>query len=94
MKAVVIEQGPDSEVKVSEKYVSPTVRHISEGMRGDKHVVCVVFDDGSHVIKECLPEDTYDLNIGVALCLAEKLIGSTTQFHKLVKNKLAQKKVK
>lgn len=83
-----------SSIKVDESYTIPTIRHISEGMRGKNHVVCVVFNDGSHVIKECLPEDKYDLNVGVALCLADKLIGSTTQYHKLIKRKLTQKKTK
>ena len=83
-----------STIKIDESYTIPTIRHVSEGMRGKKHVVCVVFNDGSHVIKECLPEDKYDLNVGVALCLADKLMGSVTQFHKEVKRKLAIKKVK
>lgn len=83
-----------STIKIDESYTIPTIRHISEGMRGKNHVVCVVFNDGSHVIKECLPEDKYDLNVGVALCLADKLMGSVTQFHKEVKRKLAVKKVK
>lgn len=83
-----------STIKIDESYTIPTIRHISEGMRGKNHVVCVVFNDGSHVIKECLPEDKYDLNVGVALCLADKLMGSVTQFHKEVKRKLAIKKVK
>lgn len=81
-------------VHIGEGHAIPRIRHIIEGMRGNKHVVTVVFEDGSHILKECLPEDKYDLNVGVALCLADKLMGSVTQFHKEVKRKLAVKKVK
>lgn len=81
-------------VHVEERHATPRIRHIVEGMRGNKHVVTVVFEDGSHILKECLPEDKYDLNVGVALCIADKLLGSVTQFHKEVKRKLAVKKVK
>lgn len=80
---------------VGEGYTTvPRIRHIVEGMRGNNHVVTVVFEDGSHILKECSPEDNYDLNVGVALCLADKLLGSTSQFHKEVKRKLAVKKAK
>lgn len=82
------------QIHIGEGHFIPRIRHIVEGMRGDKHVVTVVFEDGSHILKECLPEDKYDLNVGVALCLADKLLGSVTQFHKEVKRKLAVKKVK
>lgn len=69
----------------------PKIRHINVGERKGKKLVCVVFEDGSHIIKECHPEDEFDINVGVALCLAEKYYSTTNQFHKLVKRKLAEK---
>lgn len=67
------------------------IRHINVGERKGKKLVCVVFKDGTHIIKECQKEDEFDINVGVALCLMEKLYSSNTQFHKLVKNKLTDK---
>ena len=69
----------------------PKIRHINIGERKDKKLVCVVFEDGSHIIKECHPEDEFDINVGVALCLVEKYYSTTNQFHKLVKRKLTEK---
>ena len=62
----------------------PNIRHVVEGMRGNEHVVTVVFEDGSHVTKRCLPEDKYDLNVGVALCIADRVYGTVSRFHKEV----------
>lgn len=69
----------------------PKIRHINVGERKGKKLVCVVFEDGSHIIKECHPEDEFDINVGVALCLVEKYYSTTNQFHKLVKRKLTEK---
>ena len=79
--------------EVQGKFV-PNIRHVVEGMKGKEHLVTVVFEDGSHVTKKCLSEDKYDLNVGVALCIADKVYGTVTQFHNEVKRKLAVKKVK
>lgn len=69
----------------------PKIRHIDVGERKGKKLVCVVFEDDSHIIKECHPEDEFDINVGVALCLVEKYYSTTNQFHKLVKRKLTEK---
>lgn len=69
----------------------PKIRHINVGERKGKKLVCIVFEDGSHIIKECHPEDEFDINVGVALCLVEKFYSTTNQFHKLVKRKLTEK---
>lgn len=66
----------------------PKIRHINVGKRKGKKLVCVVFEDGSHVIKECHQEDEFDINVGVALCLVEKYYSTANQFHKLVNKKL------
>lgn len=59
-----------------------------------KEKVIVIFKDGSKVIKEMNSEDNFDLNVGVALCLADHLFGSKTQFHKEVQSKLVASKKK
>lgn len=79
---------------VQGKFV-PNIRHIVEGMRGKEHLVTVVFEDGSHVTKKCLFEDKYDLNVGVALCIADKAYGTVSQFHKdVIRRKVVKKLVK
>lgn len=59
-----------------------------------KEKVIVLFKDGSKVIKEMNSEDNFDLNVGVALCIADYLFGSKTQFHKEVQSKLVVGKKK
>lgn len=79
---------------VQGKFV-PDIRHVVEGMKGKEHLVTVVFEDGSHVTKKCLSEDKYDLNVGVALCIADKAYGTVTQFHKdVIRRKVVKKSVK
>ena len=79
---------------VQGKFV-PNIRHVVEGMKGKEHLVTVVFEDGSHVTKRCLSEDKYDLNVGVALCIADKVYGTVTQFHKdVIRRKVVKKQVK
>ena len=93
-------KGPDIDTKhvslydVQGKFV-PNIRHVVEGMKGKEHLVTVVFEDGSHVTKRCLSEDKYDLNVGVALCIADKVYGTVTQFHKdVIRRKVVKKQVK
>lgn len=79
---------------VQGKFV-PNIRHVVEGMKGKEHLVTVVFEDGSHVTKKCLSEDKYDLNVGVALCIADKVYGTVSQFHKeVIRRKVVKKSVK
>ena len=59
-----------------------------------KEKVIVIFKDGRKVIKEMSPGDNFDLNVGVALCIADYLFGSKTQFHKEVQSKLVASKKK
>ena len=79
---------------VQGKFV-PNIRHVVEGMKGKEHLVTVVFEDGSHVTKKCLSGDKYDLNVGVALCIADKAYGTVSQFHKdVLRRKVVKKPVK
>lgn len=83
-----------SPYSVQGKFV-PDIRHVVEGMKGKEHLVTVVFEDGSHVTKKCLSEDKYDLNVGVALCIADKVYGTVSQFHKdVIRRKVVKKSVK
>ena len=67
------------------------VKSINVGEKGGKKLVCVVFEDGSHIIKKCHKEDDFDINVGVALCLVEKYFGSKNKFHKFIKSRLTEK---
>lgn len=53
-----------------------------------KETVVVIWNDGVKVIKKLAEGDNFDLNVGVALCIADRLYGSKTAFHKMVKTKL------
>ena len=50
-----------------------------------KKITTVVFNDGDVQMAKCHKDDEYDQFIGVALCIAQHLFGSKTQFHKFVK---------
>lgn len=83
--------------KVKTKYTNayelkemPKIKHINVGERKGKKLVCVIFEDGSHILKECDKQDDFDIYVGVALCLAEKYYSSNTQFKKLVQKKLTE----
>lgn len=47
-------------------------------------IVAVVFEDGSREVVKCTKEDNFDVRVGVALALAQRVFGSKTQFHKFV----------
>ena len=70
--------------------ITSEIRHVNVGEKNGRKLVCVVFQDGSHIIKECNEQDSFDVNVGVALCLVKKRC-SNTQFHKLIQNKLTCK---
>ena len=53
----------------------------------EKRLVTVVFKDGTHEIIKCSKEDHFDVNIGVALAIAQHIYGSKNKFHKVVVNK-------
>lgn len=72
----------------------PTIRHISYCDKPGKEMVVVVFNDNTKVIKRPVDGDVFDINIGVALAIAEKIYGSKSQFHKEIKRKTVVKKEK
>lgn len=57
-----------------------------------KEKVIVLFKDGSKIIKKPAGGDDFDLNVGVALCLAEYIFGSKSQYHKEIQRKLVTSK--
>lgn len=63
----------------------PVIKQIYYCDKPGKEKVIVIFDDQSKIIKEMCQGDSFDLNVGVALCIAEKLYGSKSKFHKIVK---------
>lgn len=55
----------------------------------EKHLTTVVFDSvnyGKNVfLAKANEKDDYDVSVGVALCIAYRLFGSKTKFHKFIK---------
>lgn len=72
----------------------PDIKHISYCDKPGKEKVVVVFNDNTKVIKRPVDGDVFDINIGVALAIAEKIYGSKSQFHKEIKRKTVVKKEK
>lgn len=52
-----------------------------------KKLVTVVFSDGNHEIIKCDKDDNFDINVGVALAIAQHAFGSKTHFHKVIAKK-------
>lgn len=50
-----------------------------------KGITVVIFKDGTVIKKKTVEGDNFDLNVGVALCLADYLFESSNQYHKKVK---------
>ena len=48
-----------------------------------KGITTVIFDDGTHVMTKCSSE-TFDPEVGLAMCIAKKHYGSRTRFKKIV----------
>ena len=53
-----------------------------------KRLVTVVFKDGTHEIIKCSKNDEFDVNVGVALAIAQHLYGSKNKFHKDIQSKV------
>lgn len=49
-----------------------------------KHIVTVVFNDGDVRMSKCSKSDHFDVSVGVALCVAQHLFGSKTNYHKKI----------
>ena len=52
-----------------------------------KKVVIVSFKDGTKIVKHCHEEDDFDVEVGVALAIAKRMFGTTTNFKKYVSRK-------
>ena len=52
-----------------------------------KGVVAVKFMDGEVRVATCDKEDNFDVNVGVAICIATYLYGSKKNFRKIVEKK-------
>lgn len=70
------------------------IKHVVEGEKGGCRLVTVVFEDGTHETAKCVDGDAYDVNVGVALCVAYKAFGSRTAFRNAVSAKTAKPKPK
>lgn len=73
---------PAKNTPVANKTASTAIRNID--YNEEVGLVVVVFTDGTIIKKKMCEGDNFDLNVGIALCIAEKLYGSVTQFHKEV----------
>ena len=57
-----------------------------------KGITTVVFKDGDVQMSKCSDKDTFDENVGVALCIASHLAGSKTKFKDFVAEHTKEKK--
>lgn len=49
-----------------------------------KRIVTVVFNDGDVRMSKCSKSDHFDVSVGAALCVAQHLFGSKTNYHKKI----------
>lgn len=70
----------------------PQIRTITANE--EKKIVTVVFNDGEVQMSKCSAEDYFDINVGVAMCIAYHNFGSKTQMHKFIEKtaKIVKKK--
>ena len=67
----------------------PGIKNIFYSDKPGKEVVVVLFEDGTKIIKRPSQGDSFDLNVGVSLAIAEKIFSSKTQYHKYIQSKVA-----
>ena len=60
----------------------------------EKRIVTVVFKDGDVRMSKCSKEDDFDLEVGIALCVAAHMFGSKNLFKKFVDSQKKKSKVK
>ena len=51
-------------------------------------VVQVIFEDGTSEKAVCDKEDTFNLETGITVCIAKKLLGGTKKYNKTIRNAL------
>lgn len=66
----------------------PGIKNIFYSDKPGKEVVVVLFEDGTKIIKRPSQGDSFDLNVGVSLAIAEKVFISKTQYHKYIQSKV------
>ena len=50
-----------------------------------ENVVQVTFEDGTKEKAICDPDDTFNLEIGISICIAKYLIGGSGEYHKAIR---------
>lgn len=87
LEAVCTELIKITEESLSKKsFDTDMIKGIYWSDKPGKEKTIVIFNDGTKIIKEVKNGDTFDLNVGVALCVAEYLFGGNTRFHKMIKS--------
>ena len=81
-----VAKGLDAMAELQKQRKETLIRNVL--VNGKKRLVTVVFKDGTHEIVKCSKNDEFDVNIGVALAIAQHLYGSKNKFHKDVQNKV------
>ena len=71
---------------VSNIRVFPGIKNVF--VNETKGVVAVKFMDDTVKTATCHKDDTFDVNVGVAICIASYLYGGKKNFHKTVSRKL------
>ena len=49
------------------------------------HVIICTFADGKKEKAVCMPDDTFDMETGIAVCLAKHALGGASNYHKAIK---------
>ena len=52
----------------------------------------VMWSDGTKTVVKCSPEDTYDMEKGLAMAIVKKMVGNDNRFHKIFKQYTKKKK--
>ena len=52
----------------------------------------VLWSDGTKTVVKCGPEDTYDMEKGLAMAIVKKMAGNDNRFHKVFKQYTKKKK--
>lgn len=63
------------------------------GINEKKGTIVVVFADGTKTISKCAKGDHFDVNVGVAMAITEKMFGSKSKYHDMIKAKSPKAKI-
>ena len=73
--------------EVKDDFNDVKIKNIYYNDERGKESVVVIWEDGVKIVKKLAEGDSFDLNVGVALCIAERMFGSKNAFHKEIKTK-------